>query len=434
MWRCGALGRAVPRRWAGLRRIGLCRYGLCRVGLCRCGLCRVGFGVGRRIGLRTDWVESGGVRSPVYWPGSGGVCSSMMILSPCPSLDLCCAAGVVTEIVLTGLCCRSCRTVGGNANRPPLQPPSLPTAAVRELCGPCRCAVPIPLPIAAHHRPTPPDRPTPPQETSRKVALAVSDRWQSGVVTEGDLEQRTAEPVTSTWTPGYPVDPHRTLMPLRRGAMDPTLRIDGTGIWRTSLTPVGPATLRLIVESRGSVSATAWGAGADWAIAQVPELLGADDDWSGLDSSSHPLLDRTRRAVPGLRIPRTTMVFESLVPAVLEQRVVGADARQSWRQLVTKFGSAAPGPAPDGMRVCPPALEWGRIPSWEWHLAGVDPGRAATVGGGGPGRRRSAADDRRRARRSRGDVGPANGAGHRRVDSGRDRATSARRPGHGQRR
>ena len=82
----------------------------------------------------------------------------------------------------------------------------------------------------------------------------------------------------------------------------------------------------------------AWGAGADWAIAQVPELLGADDDWSGLDSSSHPLLDRTRRAVPGLRIPRTALVFESLVPAVLEQRVVGADARQSWRQLVTKFG------------------------------------------------------------------------------------------------
>ena len=199
-------------------------------------------------------------------------------------------------------------------------------------------------------------------------------------MTDGDLQPRTAGPVTSTWTPGHPVDPRRTLLPLRRGAMDPTLRIDGTGIWRTSLTPEGPVTLRLTVESRGSVNATAWGPGAGWAVAQVPELLGADDDWSGLDSSSHPLLDRTRRAVPGLRIPRTALVFESLVPAVLEQRVVGADARQSWLQLVTKFGSAAPGPAPDGMRICPPALEWGRIPSWEWHLAGVDPGRAATVG------------------------------------------------------
>jgi 3-methyladenine DNA glycosylase/8-oxoguanine DNA glycosylase len=31
------------------------------------------------------------------------------------------------------------------------------------------------------------------------------------------------------------------------------------------------------------------------------------------------------------------------------------------------------------MRVCPSAIDWGRIPSWEWHRAGVDPGRAATV-------------------------------------------------------
>lgn len=198
-------------------------------------------------------------------------------------------------------------------------------------------------------------------------------------MTASDPELRPAEQVVSTWTPGFPVDPRRTLSPLRRGASDPTLRIDAAGIWRTSLTPAGPATLRLSTESRGSVNAVAWGAGAGWAIDQVPELLGAGDDWTGLDCSSHPLLDRTRRAVPGLRIPRTALVFESLVPAVLEQRVVGADARQSWRQLVTKFGSAAPGPAPDGMRVCPAAVEWGAIPSWEWHLAGVDPGRAATI-------------------------------------------------------
>ena len=31
------------------------------------------------------------------------------------------------------------------------------------------------------------------------------------------------------------------------------------------------------------------------------------------------------------------------------------------------------------MRVRPSAAQWGRIPSWEWHRAGVDPGRAATV-------------------------------------------------------
>ncbi|OOK71079.1 hypothetical protein BZL29_5861 [Mycobacterium kansasii] len=35
-----------------------------------------------------------------------------------------------------------------------------------------------------------------------------------------------------------------------------------------------------------------------------------------------------------------------------------------------------PGPAPDGMRVPPSAEAWRHIPSWEFHRANVDPGRA----------------------------------------------------------
>jgi 3-methyladenine DNA glycosylase/8-oxoguanine DNA glycosylase len=72
-------------------------------------------------------------------------------------------------------------------------------------------------------------------------------------------------------------------------------------------------------------------------------------------------------------------VFELLVPSVLEQRVTGREARRSWRELVRRFGVAAPWPAPQGLRVAPPAALWRRIPSWDWHRAGVDPGRARTV-------------------------------------------------------
>ena len=197
-------------------------------------------------------------------------------------------------------------------------------------------------------------------------------------MTELDAAAPTA--LTSVWSPAQPVDMVRTLLPLRRGTLDPTMRIDAIGLWRTSLTPEGSVTIHLRQDAGGSVHSTAWGPGADWATSQLPELLGADDDWSDFDSSTHPLLHRSRRANPGLRIPRTCLVFESLVPAVLEQRVVGADARQSWRQLVTRFGSPAPGPAPAGMRVVPEPVGWGRIPSWEWHRGGVDPGRAATIG------------------------------------------------------
>ena len=74
-------------------------------------------------------------------------------------------------------------------------------------------------------------------------------------------------------------------------------------------------------------------------------------------------------------------MLEALIPAVIEQRVPGADAFRSWRVLVTKFGTPAPGPAPARMRVFPPAEVWRRIPSWEFHRANVDPGRARTIVG-----------------------------------------------------
>lgn len=82
-----------------------------------------------------------------------------------------------------------------------------------------------------------------------------------------------------------------------------------------------------------------------------------------------------------MRIGRSGRVFEALVPAVLEQKVVGAEAWRGWRLLLMRFGSPAPGPAPRGMRVIPSARQWARIPSWEWHRAGVEGVRAKTVTG-----------------------------------------------------
>jgi 3-methyladenine DNA glycosylase/8-oxoguanine DNA glycosylase len=85
--------------------------------------------------------------------------------------------------------------------------------------------------------------------------------------------------------------------------------------------------------------------------------------------------------VPQLRLGRTARVLEALIPAVIEQRVPGADAFRAWRLLVTKFGTPAPGPAPARMRVPPSAEVWRRIPSWEFHRVNVDPGRARTIVG-----------------------------------------------------
>ena len=168
-----------------------------------------------------------------------------------------------------------------------------------------------------------------------------------------------------------------TLSPLGRGYGDPALRwVDGAA-WRTMLTPDGPATLRL-VPGEGAVAADAWGDGASWALAAVPGLVGAYDDVSGF-APSHPVVRDAWHRRPGLRLTRTGLVWESLVPAVLEQKVTGTEAHRSWRELLWRYGAPAPGPAPRGMRVVPAPEVWRRIPSWEWHRAGVDAKRSRTI-------------------------------------------------------
>lgn len=175
--------------------------------------------------------------------------------------------------------------------------------------------------------------------------------------------------------------PALTLSPLRRGRGDPCYHLaDDRAIWRTSLMPSGPVTARITRSAPDVVDCEAWGGGAAEFGEALPALLGADDD--ARDFAPHePTIAAAHRRVPHLRLGRTGQVLESLIPAVIEQRVSGIDAFGAWRRLVTAYGSPAPGPAPAHMRVPPAADVWRRIPSWEFHRANVDPGRARTLVG-----------------------------------------------------
>ena len=178
-----------------------------------------------------------------------------------------------------------------------------------------------------------------------------------------------------------PASPGWTLSPLRRGRADPCYHdaLDGA-IWRTSLMRSGPVTARITRSAVGTVGCEAWGPGSVEFIETLPAQLGADDDATGF-APEEPTVAAAHRRAPHLRLGRTGRVLEALVPAILEQRVVGKDARRAWRKLVTKYGAPAPGPAPTELRVFPTADAWRRIPSWEFHLANVDPGRARTIVG-----------------------------------------------------
>jgi 3-methyladenine DNA glycosylase/8-oxoguanine DNA glycosylase len=180
--------------------------------------------------------------------------------------------------------------------------------------------------------------------------------------------------VDRVWTGDGPFDLLRTLAPLRHATRDATHRVVDGALWRATLTPEGPATYRL-VQAGSSVTMTAWGDGAGWVLDGLPDLLGAPVVFD----PQHPLLVKAHGRHPGIRIPSTRRVVESLVPAVLEQKVTGKEAREAYTTLLRRYGGAAPGPAPAGLLVPPPPEVWGRIPSWEWHQAGVDPRRMRTV-------------------------------------------------------
>lgn len=176
------------------------------------------------------------------------------------------------------------------------------------------------------------------------------------------------------WEPDWPLDLRRALAPHGRGAADPAQRVTPDGIWRTTSTPDGPATLRIRC-SAGRVTVSAWGPGAARAGAAVPRALGAEDPVEAFDPGDHALVADLHRRTPWLRLGGTGRTWDALVPAVLEQKVTTAEANRVWRELLRLAGEPAPGPAPEGMRVVPSARRILEITDWQWHACGLDGAR-----------------------------------------------------------
>ncbi len=184
------------------------------------------------------------------------------------------------------------------------------------------------------------------------------------------------------------IDVRSVLAVHRRGYGDPAFAVDDSGaIWRACRTPDGAGTLRVAWRSSADhgtlVAGTAWGPGAGWLLGALPAMVGADDRPEEFRPAHRVLADMVRRR-EGFRIGKSGLVFESLVPAVLEQKVVGKEATRAWRTLLRWYGEPAPGPTPPvpaGMRVPPGPAAWAQVSSWDWHKAGVEAVRARTIAG-----------------------------------------------------
>ena len=187
------------------------------------------------------------------------------------------------------------------------------------------------------------------------------------------------EPSTRRWRSDREIALRAQLGVFRRGAGDPTSRFgpDGT-VTRAAQTPEGVGTLHLVCRpGESEVLAQAWGRGASWLLEAVPALLGDEDDPTGFEAH-HDVVAEAWRRFSHWRVPRSGLVVDALVPAVIEQKVTGQEAFAGYRVLVRRYGVAAPGPFP-GLMAPPTAAGWAAVPSWAWLQASVDGARSRTV-------------------------------------------------------
>ncbi|HEX5012603.1 MAG TPA: hypothetical protein VFV72_00490 [Candidatus Limnocylindrales bacterium] len=172
-----------------------------------------------------------------------------------------------------------------------------------------------------------------------------------------------------------PLDLARTIAPHLRGRGDPAMRLAAGHAIRATRTADGPATFE-IRQFRDRVEVEAWGPGADRALAAIPAFIGLDDDRTGFAPANRLLADLDKRR-PGIRIGRSGAVLEALIPAILEQKVTGGEARRAYRGIIARWGEPAPGPF--GLRLLPEPAALAAIPYHAFHPIGLERRRADLV-------------------------------------------------------
>lgn len=166
------------------------------------------------------------------------------------------------------------------------------------------------------------------------------------------------------------------------GPLDPSFRFERDRIVQALNTPEGPAVLEIRpLRAEGEVAAhrvrvLVHGAGGDYLVGRAERILGADDRPEAFVPQCAPTR-RLVRAAPGLRLTRAASPYAMLISIVFQQRVAFRDAALSYRHLVRKFGTTAPGDF--GLVVPPTPRVWARIPLHEFTALDVDRKRVETV-------------------------------------------------------
>lgn len=161
-----------------------------------------------------------------------------------------------------------------------------------------------------------------------------------------------------------------------KGSRGPVVHQGGT-TWRATRTDLGPATLA-ITAKKHAVHVAGWGAGAEAAADDVPDLLGASDEPHLLEPKD-PLVARLVITKPDYRMTRTNSIWEHVITTILGQKVPVASAAASWQGMLKRWGEAPPGSPPHQLRLGPSAEVIAQLAYHDLHLVNVEKKRADIV-------------------------------------------------------
>lgn len=160
------------------------------------------------------------------------------------------------------------------------------------------------------------------------------------------------------------------------GPRDPTCRVERGRVCMAMRTEAGPVALELV--HRGDsphVDVRGWGPGAPELRADLPGMIGLEDDPSSF-APQGPLAELWKENA-GMYLPRLPRVIVPVVQVVLLQLVRSKDAVNSWARFMAQHAEPAPGPL--GLQLAPSADALKRMPYYTWLDVGVLPKQARTI-------------------------------------------------------
>ncbi|MEN0062092.1 MAG: DNA-3-methyladenine glycosylase 2 family protein [Myxococcota bacterium] len=194
---------------------------------------------------------------------------------------------------------------------------------------------------------------------------------QANGLSSSRMPRQTRFPVTG------PLDLRRTVRGTAQWGASTWLRTDHTGAWYAERTEEGPATVRLVLDGP-TLTATAWGPGADRLLERTPAIAGLEDEEAPVVVAHHPVVEQALRHARGLRIGRLDRILPTLVGAIVGQKVTGLESQRSLRRLARRYGQRAPGPR-DDLWLLPSARTLRGLPYAAYHPLGIDRRRAMVV-------------------------------------------------------